>query len=88
MEALELVQQLDETRGSWLYLKRRIVGLGEDQEALTEVRRLEQFITPDSERAELAITSDYQGRQPGIKKPNPYSAPSNWLSTKPVGSLG
>jgi len=88
MEALELVQQMDETRGSWLDSKRRIGGLREDQEALTEVRWLEQFTALNSKRVELAITSDCQERQPGIKKPNPYSAPSNWLSTKPVGSLG
>ncbi len=73
MEALQLVQQLDEARRSLQDLKRRTPGSEQDpqqdQETAAEVRRLEQFIAQNSKRAELAITADYQERQEGQPGP-------------------
>jgi hypothetical protein len=65
MQALQLVEQLDEARRSLQDLKRRAAGAEQDQETAAEVRRLEQFIAQNSKRAELAITADYREREEG-----------------------
>jgi hypothetical protein len=62
LAALESVKQVGEARQSLSKLKRQILVSGEDEETLTEIRRLEQFITQHSKRAEMAITESYQER--------------------------
>ena len=63
LEALELVKRVDETRRSLQELRQRITEFGEDAESLAEIRRLEQFITEHSKRAEWAITGNQQEQQ-------------------------
>jgi len=63
LEALELVKRVDETRRSLQELRQRITEFGEDEESLAEIRRLEQFITEHSKRAEWAITANQQEQQ-------------------------
>ena len=60
LEALELVKRVDETRRSLQELRQRIRESGEDEESLSEIRRLEQFIAEHSKRAEWAITANQQ----------------------------
>ena len=62
LAALESVQQVDEAKSNLSRLKRQISSNGEDQEALGEIKRLEQFIAEHSKRAEAAITERYQER--------------------------
>ena len=63
LQALELVGRLDEARRSLQDAKQRVRTLGEEDETMAEIRRLEQFIAEHSKQAELAITADYQERQ-------------------------
>lgn len=63
LEALELIKRVDEARRSLADLRQRSLGSRGDEETLAEIRRLEQFITDHSKRAELAITASYQERQ-------------------------
>ena len=65
LEALQLVKQLDEARRSLQELKKRAPSstdpsTPEDGETVEEMRRLEQFITEHSKRAEWAITARYR----------------------------
>ena len=62
LAALESVQQVDEAKSNLSRLKRQILSNGEDQGALGEIKRLEQFIAEHSKRAEAAITERYQER--------------------------
>ena len=63
LEALQLVQRVDEARRSLADLRQRLQVSGDEEEILVEVRRLEQFIAEHSKRAEAAITASYQERQ-------------------------
>ena len=63
LETLELVKRVDETRRSLQELRQRITEFGEDAESLAEIRRLEQFITEHSKRAEWAITANQREQQ-------------------------
>ena len=60
LEALEVIQQVDEARRSLAELKQRMPG--QEEETLTEITRLEKFIAVHSKRAEQAITASYQER--------------------------
>lgn len=68
LAALESVKQVGEARQSLSKLKRQILVSGEDEETLTEIRRLEQFIAQHSKRAEMAITESYQERVDATKE--------------------
>ena len=62
LAALESVKQVDEAKNLLSNLKVQIADSGENDNALAEVRRLEQFIAEHSKRAEVAITERYQER--------------------------
>ena len=62
LEALEVIQQVDEARRSLAELKQRIPVPGQEEESLAEISRLEKFIAVHSKRAEQAITASYQER--------------------------
>lgn len=62
LAALESVKQVDEAKNLLSNLKLQIADSGENDNALTEMRRLEQFIAEHSKRAEVAITERYQER--------------------------
>lgn len=68
LAALESVKQVGEARQLLSKLKRQILVSGEDEETLTEIRRLEQFIAQHSKRAEMAITESYQERVDATKE--------------------
>ena len=63
--ALDSVRQVDEARKTLANLKRQVRLLGETEESLAEIRRLEQFIAEHSKRAEAAITASYEERHQG-----------------------
>ena len=63
LEALQLVEQVDEARRSLSSLKQQSRLSGETAEASAEILRLEKFIADYSKRAEVAITDSYQERQ-------------------------
>ncbi|MDA0734786.1 MAG: hypothetical protein O2909_09600 [Chloroflexi bacterium] len=62
LAALESVKQVDEAKTMLYDLKLQITASGENDTALAEMRRLEQFIAEHSKRAEVAITERYQER--------------------------
>ena len=62
LEALEVIQQVDEARRSLTELKQRKPMPGQEEETLAEIGRLEKFIAVHSKRAEQAITASYQER--------------------------
>ena len=62
LAALESVKQVDEAKNLLSNLKLQITDSGENDNALAEMRRLEQFIAEHSKRAEVAITERYQER--------------------------
>jgi len=62
LAALESVKQVDEAKNLLSNLKLQIADSGENDNALAEMRRLEQFIAEHSKRAEVAITERYQER--------------------------
>ena len=62
LAALESVKQVDEAKNILSNLKLQITVSGENEDALAEMRRLEQFIAEHSKRAEVAITERYQER--------------------------
>lgn len=62
LAALESVKQVDEAKSSLANLKQQVTDHAQDEETLTEIRRLEQFIAEHSKRAEAAITERYQER--------------------------
>ena len=62
LAALESVKQVDEAKNLLSNIKLQIADSGENDNALAEVRRLEQFIAEHSKRAEVAITERYQER--------------------------
>ena len=62
LAALESVKQVDEAKNLLSNLKVQIADSGENDNALAEVRRLEQFIAEHSKRAEVASTERYQER--------------------------
>lgn len=62
LAALESVKQVDEAKNLLSKLKLQIADPGENDDALAEMRRLEQFIAEHSKRAEVAITERYQER--------------------------
>ena len=62
LEALEVIQQVDEARRSLTELKQRKPMPEQEEETLAEIGRLEKFIAVHSKRAEQAITASYQER--------------------------
>ena len=60
LAALESVKQVSEARRSLADLKRAIRDSPDDPQTLSEVRRLESFITDHSKKAEMAITERFQ----------------------------
>jgi hypothetical protein len=62
LAALESVKQVDEAKNLLSNIKLQIADSGENDNALAEMRRLEQFIAEHSKRAEVAITERYQER--------------------------
>ena len=62
LEALEVIQRVDEARRSLAELKHRKSVPGQEVETLAEFSRLEKFIAFHSKRAEQAITASYQDR--------------------------
>ena len=60
LAALESVKQVSEARRSLADLKRTIRDSPDDPQSLSEVRRLESFITEHSKMAEMAITERFQ----------------------------
>ena len=60
LAALESVKQVSEARRSLADLKREIRDYPDDPQTLSEVRRLEWFITEHSKMAEMAITERFQ----------------------------
>ena len=60
LAALESVKQVSEARRSLADLKRAISDYPDDPQTLSEVRRLESFITEHSKMAEMAITERFQ----------------------------
>ena len=60
LAALESVKQVSEARRSLADLKRSIRTSPDDPETISEVRRLELFITEHSKMAEMAITERFQ----------------------------
>ena len=62
LEALEVIQRVDEARRSLAELKQRKSVPGQEDDTLAEISRLEKFIAEHSKRAEQAITASYQER--------------------------
>ena len=60
LAALESVKQVSEARRSLADLKRAMRDYPDDPQTLSEVRRLESFITEHSKMAEMAITERFQ----------------------------
>jgi len=60
LAALESVKQVSEARRSLADLKRAIRDYPDDPQTLSQVRRLESFITEHSKMAEMAITERFQ----------------------------
>ena len=60
LAALESVKQVSEARRSLADLKRTIRESPDDPQTLSQVRRLESFITEHSKMAEMAITERFQ----------------------------
>ena len=60
LAAPESVKQVSEARRSLADLKRAIRDSPDDPQTLSEVRRLESFITEHSKMAEMAITERFQ----------------------------
>ena len=60
LAALESVKQVSEARRSLADLKRAIGDYPDDPQTLSQVRRLESFITEHSKMAEMAITERFQ----------------------------
>ena len=60
LAALESVKQVGEARSSLADLKRSMRDSPDDPETISEVRRLESFITEHSKMAEMAITERFQ----------------------------
>jgi hypothetical protein len=59
LEALVVLKQVDEARSRLSDLKRNSAG---DDAAMSDIRRLEEFIAVNSKRAEQAITARYEER--------------------------
>ncbi len=62
LEALQVIQQVDEAKRSLGDLRKRVRVVGADPETAAEIQRLERFITAHSKRAEQAITASYEER--------------------------
>ena len=60
LAALESVKQVSEARRSLADLKRAIRDYPDDPQTLSQVRRLESFITEHRKMAEMAITERFQ----------------------------
>ena len=60
LAALESVKQVSEARRSLADLKRAIRDYPDDPQTISQVRRLESFITEHSKMAEMAITERFQ----------------------------
>ena len=60
LAALESVKQVSEARRSLADLKRAIRDYPDDPQTLSQLRRLESFITEHSKMAEMAITERFQ----------------------------
>ena len=60
LAALESVKQVSDARSSLADLKRSMRASPDDRETLSEVPRLESFITEHSKMAEMAITERFQ----------------------------
>ena len=60
LTALESVKQVSEARSSLADLKRSMRDSPDDRETISEVGRLESFITEHSKMAEMAITERFQ----------------------------
>ena len=60
LAALKSVKQVSEARRSLADLKRTMRDSPDDPQSLSEVRRLESFITEHSKMAEMAITERFQ----------------------------
>ena len=60
LAALESVKQVCDARSSLAGLKRSMRNSPDDPEAVSEVPRLESFITEHSKMAEMAITERFQ----------------------------
>ena len=60
LAALESVKQISQARRSLADLKRAIRTSSDDPETISEVRRLELFITEHSKMAEMVITERFQ----------------------------
>lgn len=60
LAALESVKQVSEARRSLADLKREIRDYPDDPQTLSQLRRLESFITEHSKMAEMAITERFQ----------------------------
>ena len=60
LAALESVKQVSEARRSLADLKRAMRDYPDNPQTLSEVRRLESFITEHSKMAEMAITERFQ----------------------------
>ena len=60
LAALESVEQVSESRRSLADLKSAMRDYPDDPQTLSEVRRLESFITEHSKMAEMAITERFQ----------------------------
>ena len=62
LEALQLIQQVDEARRSLSGLRKKVRESGAGAETAAEIQRLERFIAAHSKRAEQAITASYEER--------------------------
>ena len=60
LAALESVKRVSDARSSLADLKRSMRDSPDDPETISEVRRLESFITEHSKMAEMAITERFQ----------------------------
>lgn len=76
LEALELVQRIDEAKRALADLRKRVRASGTDENITSEMHRLEQFIAEHSKRAEWAITASYQERYSGTVPRNESTGPS------------
>ena len=62
LEALQLIQQVDEAKRSLSDLRKQARAPTGDGDTAAEIKRLERFIAAHSKRAEQAITASYEER--------------------------
>ena len=66
LEALQLLQRVDEARSKLVGLKKNVsLGSSTGQDAGDEIRQLEEFIAANSRQAEQAITDGFRERMNG-----------------------